>query len=407
MDISEVALAFSKLLSVSPPWVLEKVDLQQGTRVVDVYISYQRGSKFPCSDCGKECSVHDGHYQRWRYLDLFDYRCYLNIKIPRTKCNEHKVKVVASVPWGHLGSHYCSALEAKIMRLSLEMSMSALSKELGESDSNLWRVFRYYVGKAVQNELTMNSVRRISVDETANKRGHNYVTIFTDLDTANVLLVVDGRKKEVFETLYSTLWDKGGHPGNIELFSMDMSKSYKAGRAAYFAHSEEVFDRFHIKKALNEAVDKVRRTEVVENESLKKTKYIWLKNEQNLTEHEKGQLSSFLADCTTATANAYQLKTGFDQLWKVQQKAVEPLLQEWMSQAASVALKPINAFINTIENNYKGIMNSMITGITNAVAEGINSIVQAAKSRARGFRNIENFKAMIYCLGNDFVFDFH
>ncbi len=49
----------------------------------------------------------------------------------------------------------------------------------------------------------------------------------------------------------------------------------------------------------------------------------------------------------------------------------------------------------------------MVTGITNAVAEGINSVVQMAKSRARGFRNIENFKAMIYFLGNDFKFNFH
>ena len=81
----------------------------------------------------------------------------------------------------------------------------------------------------------------------------------------------------------------------------------------------------------------------------------------------------------------------------------EPLLNKWMNLASSVQLKPIN----TIINNYDGIVNSMKTGITNAVAEGINSIIQMAKSRARGFRNIENFKAMIYFLGNDFKFNFH
>lgn len=64
---------------------------------------------------------------------------------------------------------------------------------------------------------------------------------------------------------------------------MDMSVSYKAGRAQYFAHSEEVFDRFHIKKALNEAVDSVRKEEVQYNEQ-KKSKYIWLKNPAKLTE---------------------------------------------------------------------------------------------------------------------------
>jgi transposase len=406
MDISEVNSAFARLLKVAFPWQITKVEIQHNTMVSDVYIDYGYGSKFPCPECGKECPVHDGSYQRWRYLDLFDYRCYLNIKIPRTRCKEHKIKVVSSVPWGRLGTHYCYALEAKIMRLSLEMSMSAISQEIGEPDSNLWRVFRYHIGMAVQG-INMESVKRISVDETANKRGHDYVTIFTDLDSAEVLLVVEGRKKETFEQLYGTLFDKGGHPGNIELFSMDMSKSYKSGRASYFAHSKEVFDRFHIKKGLNQAVDKVRKKEVVENESLKKTKYIWLKNEKNLTDKEKSQLNNFLIESTTDTANAYQLKGGFDHLWNVQAKAVEPLLNEWINLASSVQLKPINTFINTIKNNYNGVVNSMITGITNAVAEGINSIIQMAKSRARGFRNIENFKAMIYFLGNDFKFNFH
>lgn len=70
--------------------------------------------------------------------------------------------------------------------------------------------------------------------------------------------------------MYGWLFDKGGHPKNIELFSMDMSVSYKAGRKDYFPHSQEVYDRFHIKKLLNEAVNSVRQKEVHEMDSLKK-----------------------------------------------------------------------------------------------------------------------------------------
>jgi len=91
---------------------------------------------------------------------------------------------------------------------------------------------------------------------------------------------------------------------------MDMSKSYKAGSREYFAHSEVVFNRFHIKKAVNEAVNKVRKSEVKYCEDLKKTKYIWLKNEQSLTENQRLKLNTFLQESTLNTAVAYQMKTG-------------------------------------------------------------------------------------------------
>jgi transposase len=287
------------------------------------------------------------------------------------------------------------------------MSMSAVAKELGEVDQTLWRIFRHHVSNAIKEQIVLNTVKRISVDETACKRGHNYITIFTDLDTGNVILVEEGRTKEVFNKLYNWLLDKGGNPKCIQLFSMDMSKSYQSGRREYFYHSEVVFDRFHIKKAVNEALDKVRKQEVITCEALKKTKYIWLKNEQSLTIEQRKKLVDFLNDGSSKTAQGYQLKTSFDLLWRVQSKAIESTLEIWLKQALESTLKPFENLVAMIKRNYAGIVNSMKTGITNACAEGLNSIVQMAKSRARGFRNIENFKAMVYCLGNDFKFEFH
>ena len=399
--------AFSRVLQVISPWRIKEVTISDGTRVVDVYIDYEDKSRFTCSECGMTCTIHDGSYRRWRYLDFFDYRCYLNIKVPRTKCETHGVRVISKTPWGRLGSHYSYYLESKVMQLSAEMTMSGLSKYLGEPDSNLWRVFKYYVNHAVSNQMDLSQVRRIAVDEKSQKRGHIYVSIFTDLDTGDVILVKEGRKKEVFSVLKQWLVEKKGLPQNIELFSMDMSVSYKAGRAEYFAHSEEVFDRFHIKKALNEAVDSVRKQEAQHSDELKNTKYWWLKHPDKLSEYQKDKLNDFLRESTTKTAIAYQMKTGFDQLWQVHPNSAEPLLNNWLENALKSCYKPFEKFVNTVKNNFKGILKSIKTGITNAIAEGINSKIQMAKSRARGFRNMDNFKAMIYFLGNNFHFEFH
>ncbi len=213
------------LLGVKSPWVLKKINVQHHTQVIDVYIEYERGSKFECPNCGDLSKVHDGNVKRIRHLDLFDYRCYLNIKVPRIRCNKDGVKVVDSTPWDCRGNHYSLKFEALIIRLFKEMSASAISRELGEPDNNLWRVFNNWVDKNAIQKLDFKDIKRVCIDETAIKRGHNYISIFTDLDTGNVIFVTEGRKKEVFELFYGWLWDNGGFPGNIELFSMDMSVS--------------------------------------------------------------------------------------------------------------------------------------------------------------------------------------
>ena len=105
--------------------------------------------------------------------------------------------------------------------------------------------------------------------------------------------------------------------------------------------------------------------------------------------------------------NTYSLKNGFDELWKVQDKAVSLLLDEWCNIAGNLLLSPVNKFIKTLKHHWEGVLNSIITQVTNAFAEGLNSIIQLVKSRARGFRNHDNFRNMIYLLGNDFILGFH
>lgn len=398
--------AFGEVLDVRAPWRVQDIEFFHKNKLVEVHIDFERGSTFPCQVCGKLCKAHDSVTHRWRILDFIDYRCYITCKVPRTKCPEHKVLVIKETPWGRMGSHYSFMMEQQIMTLCAEMSMSALSKYLGEPDSNLWRVFKYYVDRAVHSQLDLSKVRRVAVDEKSQKRGHIYVSIFTDLDSGNVICVKEGRKKEVFSEFKDWLVEKKGLPESIELFSMDMSVSYKAGRAEFFSHSEEVFDRFHVKKPLNEAVDKVRKQEVQHCEELKKTKYIWLKNPSRLTIYQEDRLNDFLRESTTLTAQAYQMKVAFDQLWLVHPYTAEQLLNNWLQNAEESGIKPILTFVKTVRNNFKGILKSIMTGLTNAIAEGINSKIQVAKARARGFRNMDNFRAMIFYIGNDFDYHF-
>lgn len=401
----EFEKALSSILEIKKPWFIKELDVHKGTKSVNVYIDYEKGTTFKCPNCEQECKVHDSTYRVWRHLDIINYRCYLNIKIPRIRCDKHKVLVIDKIPWGRTTIHFTHLFEQEVMKLCAEMSMSAVAKHLGEIDTTMWSIFTYQIEKAKATQLDFSKLKKICVDETATRRGHNYVTIFSDGECGDVAFVTDGRKQETFGMLYEQLFEHMGDPNNIEQFIMDMSKSYKAGCQEYFSHSEIIFDRFHIKMGLNKAIDKVRKSEVGHVEKLKKTKYLWLKNEWDLNEIETKMLKEFMQDCNTNTVKAYSLKAGFDQLWSIQPRAVAALLEVWIQKAKQTYLEPIKTFINTIKNNYKGVVNSMKTGLSNAIAEGINSIVQLTKSRARGFRNLNNFINMIYMLGNDFKFN--
>ena len=258
----EFTKVLSKILEIKKPWYIRETDVHKGTKSVNVYIDYEAGTLFKCPDCGQDCKVHDSRYRVWRHLDIVDYRCYLNIKIPRIKCDKHKILVIDKIPWGRFNIHFTHLFEQEVMKLSVEMSISAVAKKLGEVDTTMWSIFHYQIAQAKKTQLDFSEIKRICVDETASKRGHKYVTIFSDADSGDVMYVTEGKTQESFAGLYSEMFEHMGDPNYIKQFIMDMSKSYKAGWAEYFSHTEIIFDRFHIKKGLNEAIDKVRKSEV-------------------------------------------------------------------------------------------------------------------------------------------------
>jgi len=113
MQLTDINAGLGLLLELSAPWQIVSTEIQHKNKVVDIFIDYERGSMFPCPMCGKECKAHDCRGHRMRYLNWFDYRSYLNVKVPRVKCAEHGIKVISQLPWGHTGSHFSFFLNSK------------------------------------------------------------------------------------------------------------------------------------------------------------------------------------------------------------------------------------------------------------------------------------------------------
>ena len=185
----------------------------------------------------------------------------------------------------------------------------------------------------------------------------------------------------------------------------DLSPSFISGVKKEFPDTALTFDRFHVMKIVNEAVDQVRREESKEDSRIKGTRYMWLKNEKNLTARQRSQFES-IRDLNTKTAQAYQMKITFQELFSLPSKVeAEEFLKEWHSWASQSSLIPMQKAAQAVHNHRQGILNWFDSKISNGVLEGINSLIQAAKARARGYRSVTNLKNMAYMIAGKLTFD--
>ena len=177
-----------------------------------------------------------------------------------------------------------------------------------------------------------------------------------------------------------------------------MSGAFIKGVTENLTEAEITFDKFHVMKMLGDAVDKTRRGEAKARPELKGSRYVWLKNEQNLSADGRETLSQ-LSKLHLKTARAYQLRCAFQEVYAQPTRGwAELMLDNWDSWAIRSRIEPIKAVAKTIRRHRDGILAWFNSRIANGLIEGINSLVQAAKAKARGYRNRETLKAMTYLI---------
>ena len=153
-------------------------------------------------------------------------------------------------------------------------------------------------------------------------------------------------------------------------------------------------------------MDDVRKLERKEHKELKGYKYIFLKNNENLTDKRRASLNELITLFPTL-GEAYRLKELFDDVWDMETKEeASSFLDMWIADVNTHKIAPFMKFARTVRAHQSGIINFVKTRINNGILEGINSKVQLAKRRARGYRNIDNLINMIYFLCGKLKFDY-
>jgi len=397
---------FALGLGLTLPWKLidQRLDLDKTPHELHLRIEAERGSLYPCPVCGAMCKAHDFKEFTWRHLNFFQHHCYITAPVPRTDCPEHGVKRVI-VPWARKGSQFTLLFEQAAMTLVREMPVLAAARIMEITDKRLWRIVHFYVQQAMRN-IDLSKLEAFGLDETASKRAHNYVTVFIDLerDTKPVIFAVPGKGKGAVYKFKKFLQKHGGNSDNIVEIVCDMSKAFLSAAEENFPNSYATVDWFHVVQLFTRAIDQVRREESKKYALPKATRWAVLKASDKVLTESQIEAIRELEEADLCTAKAWRIREMLRWINKAQSLgAAKWRMNYFITYARALVaenpiLTPVIKALDTLEKHRQRILRRWRSYYTNARIEGLNSLFQAARSRARGYRNTDNFITMIYLI---------
>ena len=394
MEIKEF---YGQSLNVRHPWRVTEVAIHDETRTVEVLVECSEKTLWVDPDTGNQAFIHDWRERRWRHLDTCEFETWIVAQVPRIKLSSGKV-VTVKVPWAENLGRFTIAMERRVIRIlqlcpvvTRAAALAGITRDQAEG----------VMSRAVERGLDRREptpLELVGIDEKAIRAGHHYATILTDLERERVIDVCQERTKDAAVGLIKSLPE--ATTATIEAVAMDMWPAYIGAVEEALPQAAIVFDRFHVKKYLNQGVDEVRRQEHRELSAagsmlLKGTKYQWLKTHEDMRLKSALEFRELLVQ-NLQTGTAWSLKEMFDHFWSYKSRACAMrFFHAWLDSVEDSGLKPMMKAASTLRNHMAGIMNYITFPITNASSEGMNSLIQALRVVARGLPNFKSFRARI------------
>lgn len=284
---------FHQILALGEAWHVTTVDYLEAERKVTIRVeeTLQLWASQACPHCGqRQVSGYDHAPERhWRHLNVCQLESEITCALPRGQCRYCQKVLTVRAPWEGRSPRCPQEFEALALTLMWEMPGAKAGEILGATDQMLWRMLFAHVDAAWAG-LSWENVIWVGADEMNRRKGHNYLTVFVDLEAKRVLLAVEGKDASVWERFAAELGRHNGHPKAITQVAIDMSPAYVKGVKENLGNAGIVFDKFHVVNQVVDAVDEVRRAETRQDAEarahLEKTCWLWRKNPEGWTERE-------------------------------------------------------------------------------------------------------------------------
>lgn len=353
-----------------------------------------------CGVCRLRCrEVHSTRNERtWHDLSMRKLPLKLCYRPRRVECPRCGVRV-EDFPWAKPWARVTTALSNAVAVLARELSWQGTAREYGLN----WKSVATIVKRTVQYGLEHRvrpPVHAIGIDEVSRRKGQVYLTVVYDLERRVLLWVGEDRTEEAVQKFFTEELGRR-RCRTLKVICMDMWAPYANLVGAHAPNAQILFDRFHIVKHLNEAVDAVRRElwrqlTGKEKVTIKGTRWLLLKNPWNLSSERKERLST-LVQWNTPLTRAWYLKEAFQLFWEYKQpKRAKEHLDKWINSAMRSRLEPFKKFAKMLRSHLTGILPWTQIRLSNGAVEGMNNKIKSISHRSFGFRTAKNFIAAIY-----------
>lgn len=402
-------------------FVLEDITVNPEMNEINIAVRPTEHEQCRCGICHRKAARYDKGRgrRRWRALDIGGSKVYIEADEPRVRCRKHGV-VTASVPWARHNSRFTKSFEETCAWLSVHASRSTVSEYLRVEWHTVGGIcHRVYQELETANPSRFDSLENIGIDETSYKKGHKYMTVVINHDTASVVWCAKGYGKEVLSQFFERLTPE--QRASIRCASADGAKWIASCVEEYCPHAQRCVDPFHVVSWATDALDQVRREarsearqqaktlpkrkpgrpakgeaapEKNQAKSVKNLRYVLLKNPEHLSENQQAQLQ-FLTRANPMLYRAYLLKENLRLALKAGPDEIAAALTKWMAWAQRCRIPVFRELRKKIKRHFDAIVAAARFRLSNARSEAINNKIKLIIRTAFGFRNVDNLLAMV------------
>jgi transposase len=363
-----------------------------------------------CPECGQRGRfVRHAEARSWRDVAVFGLQTTLHYEPKEIACRTHG-RIQEEIPWAAALARVTYRLEFRICALGQIMTQTAAAEIVKLATSTVSDILHRVITR-VRSGHKIRGLVTLGVDEISYCKGRKFATIVYDLDRSQVVWVGRGKGRATIDEFF-TQHLSGHQRKNIAWASCDMSRAYTEAIKHHCPNATLVIDRFHVVKALNEAVDAVRKEEwrSLEGDQRKAIKGLrWLlgMHSRNRTNKQTALINK-LRNSNRRIHRAWLLKDEFEHFWDYTYSgAAENFLKSWMTAALKSRIPTLRTFVTTLKQHYENILAFVKRPLTNAVGEGLNRVIKIVKNRASGFRTLESFADLIFLTVGDFDIPAH
>lgn len=368
--------------------------------VLQVAVRLRKGASGCCAVCGEECVGYDRLPRKstWRSAPLGQVQVVLVCQLRRVKCATHGV-LREYVPWARRESLHTRAFEDMTAWLATRMDKTSVGKFMQLTWSSVSNILERVAEDRRELRGPLAPVH-IGIDEVSYRKGHRYLTVVVDHASGLLIFAAPGRSEETLRPFFESLGTE--RCAAIELVSMDACAAFKAAVATHCPNAKVTMDPFHVVQWMTKALDDVRRRLCRtlrglghEPEDLKGTRYVVLKNQENLTPAE-GSMLDKLRRLNSPLFSAHLLKEQLRLAFKIKGAEGIATLERWLASATESGIPEVRKVATSVQNNLDNIKHVLTTQVTNAKTESLNNRIRLITRQAFGFHSHEPLLALAF-----------